>query len=120
MWALRRELDVTDCRRRRLDLALLALAAGRLACGLGARLRRRKVGLDISALVPIGETLALGEYVAAGVIGVMLSGGRSLEGFAEARAGRKMSPLLASVPRTANRYEGATLATVSLDGVVAG
>src|SRR5690242_3141341 len=114
-------------RRRFLDLALLALAVGGLATGLGARwmhradwaawlmlagtipvllavlfdsfarLVRREVGLDIIALLSIGGAIALREYVAAGVIGLMLSGGRALEDFAEARARREMSALLARV-----------------------
>jgi cation transport ATPase len=71
-----------------------------------ASLVRREIGLDIIALLSLGGAIALEQYVAAGVIGVMLSGGRALEDFAEARARREMSALLARVPRTANRYEG--------------
>ena len=40
-----------------------------------ASLIRREVGLDIIALLSIGGAITLREYVAAGVIGVMLSGG---------------------------------------------
>jgi heavy metal translocating P-type ATPase len=141
---------ITADRRRVLQLALLTLAAAGLATGLGARwlgrtdwaawlmlagtvpvfvaalvdslasLIRREVGLDIIALLSIGGALALGEYVAAGVIGLMLSGGQALEDFAEARAQREMSALLARVPRKANRYADGQLATVPLDSVVPG
>jgi heavy metal translocating P-type ATPase len=137
-------------RGRSLNLALLALAAGGLAAGLGARwlhradwaawlmlagtvpvlaavlidsfarLLRREVGLDVIALLSIGGAIALEQYVVAGVIGLMLSGGRALEDFAEARAQREMSALLGRVPRMANRYEGERLSTVPLDGVVIG
>ena len=137
-------------RKRALNLSLLGLAAAGLGAGLAARwlgradwaawlmvagavpvlasvlldsvasLWRREVGLDIIALLSIGGALALGEYVAAGVIGVMLSGGRALEDFAEARARREMSALLARVPRTASRYEDGQITTVPLDSVASG
>src|ERR1700761_4344072 len=132
------------------NLSLLALAMGGLGAGLGTRwlgradwatwlmlagavpvlaavlldsaasLWRREMGLDIIALLSIGGALALGEYVTAGVIAVMLSGGRALEDFAEARAPREGSDLLARVPRTAPRYENGQLATVPLDSVSLG
>lgn len=41
-----------------------------------AGLLRREVGLDLIALLPVGGAVALGEHVAAGVVGLMLSGGR--------------------------------------------
>src|SRR5690349_1079829 len=137
-------------RRRVLNLALLVLAASGLVTGLGARwlgradwaawlmlagtipvllavlldslmsLWRREVGLDIIALLSIGGAIALGEHVAAGVIGLMLSGGRALEDFAAARARREMSALLARVPRTANRYTDGQLASVPLGSVAPG
>ena len=136
--------------RRFLNLALLALAAGGLVAGPGARwmhradwatwlmlagtipvlvavlmdslanLARREVGLDLIALLSIGGAIALQEYVAAGVIGLMLSGGRALEDFAAARARREMSALLARVPRTTHRYEAERLVAVPLDSVAAG
>ncbi|MBV8616293.1 MAG: heavy metal translocating P-type ATPase, partial [Acetobacteraceae bacterium] len=140
---------MTD-RGRILNLALLTLAAGGLATGLGARgmgradwaawlmlagtvpvlvavlvdslasLARREVGLDIIALLSIGGAIALEQYVAAGVIGLMLSGGRALEDFAEARAQREMTALLARVPRTAHRFEGERLVAVPLESVAVG
>ncbi|WP_043753642.1 heavy metal translocating P-type ATPase [Methylobacterium nodulans] len=136
--------------KRILDLALLAFALAGLAAGLVARglhqddwaawlflagtvpvlvavladsaasLLRREVGLDIIALVSIGGALLLHEYVAAAVIGLMLSGGRALEDFADARARREMSALLARVPRTANLYEAEQLKAVPLESVRAG
>ena len=81
---------------------------------------RGRLGLDLIALLAIGGAIALGEYVAAGVIGVMLSSGRVLEDFADARARREMTALLARVPRTATRYEGANLVAVPLPKVAVG
>ena len=137
-------------RKRFLNLALLALAASGLLAGLGAgwlhhadwaswlilagtvpvlvavlidslaSLARRELGLDIIALLSIGGAIALEQYVVAGVIGLMLSGGRALEDFADNRARREMSALLGRVPRTANRYEGDRLVAVPMDSVAVG
>jgi heavy metal translocating P-type ATPase len=85
-----------------------------------ASLIRREVGLDLIALISIGGAIALNEYVVAGVIGVMLSGGRALEDFAEAHARREMTFLLDRVPRSANRFDGANLVSVPLESVAAG
>lgn len=85
-----------------------------------ASLFRREVGLDIIALLSIGGAIALKEYVVAGVIGVMLSGGRALEDFAEARANREMTALLARVPRAAHRYQDEEIVAVPLEVVLPG
>ncbi len=85
-----------------------------------ASLFRREIGLDLIALLSIGGAVALNEYVVAGVIGVMLSSGRTLEDFAEARAHREMRALLDRVPRTANRFDGDRLVSIPLDEVAAG
>ncbi len=81
-------------------------------------LLRGEVGLDIIALLSIGGALFLREYVAAGVIEVMLSAGQALEAFAEARASREMTALLSRVPRMATQYEAGQLATASLGRIV--
>ena len=49
---------------------------------------RGHVGLDILAVVAMVATLAVGEYIAALIIVLMLSGGEALEDFAGRRAKR--------------------------------
>ena len=137
-------------RRSILNLALLALAlaglaGGLLAWGLGRAdwadglmlagtvpilaavlidsilsLWRAELGLDLIALLSVGGAFALHEYLVAGVIGVMLSGGRALENYAEARAQREISALLNHVPRTARRYRDGQRDSVPLDAVQPG
>jgi hypothetical protein len=85
-----------------------------------ALLVRRELGLDLIALLSIGGAIILHEYVAAGVIGLMLSGGRALDDFAEARAKREMTALLSRVPRTANRYESGRLNAVPQESIETG
>lgn len=49
-------------------------------------LLRRDLGVDMIALVAIGTALALGEYLAGGVVALMLAGGNALEEYAGGRA----------------------------------
>ena len=101
------------------------IAAG--ACGaayalwaIADSLRRRRMGVDVIALLAVCGALAVGEYLAAAVISVMLASGRALEGWAAGRARRDLHALLERVPRTARRYLTAGLETVQLDAVAPG
>ena len=63
---------------------------------------RGHVGLDILAVVAMVATLAVGEYIAALIIVLMLSGGEALEQVAGRRAKRDLSALLDRSPRIAH------------------
>jgi heavy metal translocating P-type ATPase len=88
--------------------------------GIARAVLRREAGLDLIALLSMTGAMALGEYLTGAVIGLMLTSGRSLEDFAEARARHEISALLSRTPRTANRYEGGELAQVPLDRLMPG
>src|ERR1035437_2475014 len=95
------------------------IAAG--ACGaayalwaIADSLRRRRMGVDVIALLAVCGALAVGEYLAAAVISVMLASGRALEGWAAGRARRDLHALLERVPRTARRYRAARRPWTSL------
>ncbi|GGK46508.1 heavy metal translocating P-type ATPase [Salinarimonas ramus] len=80
-------------------------------------LRRGDVGLDIVAALAMGGALALGEPLAGAVVAVMYAGGQFLEAYAEGRAGRRMTALLARAPRSALRHEAGGLAEVPLEAL---
>ncbi|WP_372425793.1 heavy metal translocating P-type ATPase [Salinarimonas chemoclinalis] len=80
-------------------------------------LRRGDVGLDIVAALAMGGALALGEPLAGAVVAVMYAGGQFLEAYAEGRAGRRMTALLARAPRSALRHGPDGLAEIPLDAV---
>ncbi len=65
-------------------------------------------GVDILAVTAIVATVSVGEYIASLVIVLMLSGGEALEDYAEGRARRELTSLLARSPQTAHRYTGST------------
>src|SRR5262245_36293221 len=83
-------------------------------------LRRGDIGLDIVAALSMLAALVFAEYLAAGVVALMYAGGQVLESFAERRASREMTALLARVPRSAVRYRNGRLEDVSLDAIDAG
>lgn len=80
-------------------------------------LRRGDVGLDIVAALSMTGALVFGEHLAAVVVALMYAGGQYLESFAERRANREMTALLARVPRTALRHRDGRLEEVPLDAI---
>ncbi|WP_349371912.1 heavy metal translocating P-type ATPase [Salinarimonas sp.] len=72
---------------------------------IATSLRRGEVGLDIVAALSMSGALLLGEALAGAVVAVMYAGGQFLEAYAEGRAGRRMTALLARAPRAAQRHE---------------
>ena len=83
-------------------------------------LRRGDVGLDVVAALSMSAALLFGEDLAANVVAIMYAGGQFLESFADRRAGRDMTALLARVPRTAMRQSSHGLEEVALDRLAPG
>lgn len=84
-------------------LSIFALGVAlKLGWGMIETLREGKYGIDILAFVAIVSTVVIGEYWAATVIVLMLTGGEALEDFAEHRATRELSELLKRVPQIAH------------------
>jgi heavy metal translocating P-type ATPase len=88
-----------------------------LAYSVAMDLLHRETGVDVIALLAMAGALALGEYLAGAVIALMLSSGRSLEAFADARAHRELSSLLERAPRTVHRYAGDELESIPIGEV---
>ncbi len=105
------------------DLAWAATALAGLAPALREMyhtLRERRPGVDVVAVLAIAGALALGETLAAAVIGVMLATGQALEQYAAGRAERELTGLLARAPRLARRVAGDTVEVVPVDAVAPG
>ncbi len=75
------------------------------AAGMVRSLREGRWGIDLLALMAIASTVAVGEYLAALVVILMLTGGEALENFAQGRAARELRSLLDRAPRFAHREE---------------
>lgn len=78
------------------------------------KLRRRQPGVDIIALLAVVASLALGELLTAGIIGLMLATGQFLEDYAAGRAERELTALIKRAPRTAHLIRGETMETVEI------
>ncbi|MFB7209114.1 heavy metal translocating P-type ATPase [Streptomyces sp. NPDC056255] len=85
-----------------------------------AALRHGHAGVDLIAVLALGGTLAVHEYLAGVLIALMLATGRTLEAAARRRASHDMRALLEHAPRSARRRTAAGVATVPLSEVAAG
>ncbi|HSW81322.1 MAG TPA: heavy metal translocating P-type ATPase [Candidatus Saccharimonas sp.] len=87
-------------------LAIFSLMlAIKLAWGMVQTLREGSYGIDLLAVTAIVSTVAVGEYWAAIVIVLMLTGGEALEDYASARAQRELTALLARAPQIAHKLD---------------
>lgn len=93
-----------------------------VSIGMVKDILRGHWGLDILAVVAMVATLATGEYAAALIVSLMLTGGEALEDYAEQRARRELTSLLDRAPHTAHviAEDGAPPVDRPADEVVAG
>ncbi|WP_306185375.1 heavy metal translocating P-type ATPase [Streptomyces sp. MK5] len=82
-----------------------------------AALRHGHAGVDLIAVLALGGTLAIGQYLAGALIGLMLATGRTLEAAAQRRASHDLRALLEHAPRTARRRTGTEIRSVPLADV---
>ena len=73
------------------------------------------LGVDTIALVAMVGALALGEELAGAVIGLMFSGGASLEAIASRRARRELTALIQRAPKVAQLRVGDRLEEVPVE-----
>jgi heavy metal translocating P-type ATPase len=83
-------------------------------------LRRRRLGVDVIALLALCGALVVHEELAGAVIAVMLATGRALEAWAAGRARRELQALAERAPRQVHRHGTEELETVPLESVVPG
>ncbi|HEU5437989.1 MAG TPA: heavy metal translocating P-type ATPase [Ktedonobacterales bacterium] len=110
------------------DLAQWALIAVILAGGLPLlwetlqQIWAREFGVDLIAILAIGGSLLLGEYLAGAIIVLMLSGGVALEAYALRRARSSLSALAERAPREAHlrRPGEESLVSIPADAVEPG
>ena len=88
-----------------------------LAREIVTALLRKHFGVDVLAIIAILAALFLGEYVAAAVILLMLSGGEALETYALKRARKELTSLLSNAPRIAHIKRDGIIEDVSVEVV---
>jgi heavy metal translocating P-type ATPase len=97
-----------------------AIALVPLVWAVARALARRRLGVDVIALVAIAAALALGEYLAAAIVALMMSGGAALEELAARRARRELSALIARAPAFAQRRRDGGIEQVPVEEVLPG
>jgi heavy metal translocating P-type ATPase len=96
------------------------LSALPLIWGMWQDLRTGKYGIDILAATAIITSVILHEYWAGIIIVLMLTGGESLEDYAERRARLELDALLTRAPKQAHVLKGRKVIDVSIDQVNVG
>lgn len=91
-----------------------------LAIDMVKSIMRGELGVDLLAITAIVTSLLLKEYVTAGVIVVMLTGGEALENYAENRAKGELNELLKRAPTTATIEIAGKAKTVAISKVAEG
>lgn len=100
----------------------LALAVGGvpLVLELILRLVKREFGSDLLAGISVVTAALLGEYLAAALVVLMLSGGEALEAFAVRRASSALDALARRLPLVAHRKAAAGVREVSVEEIKIG
>jgi heavy metal translocating P-type ATPase len=101
-------------------VAIVILAAELLVEVLHTVFVDHRMGVDTIALVAMIGCLALGEYLAGIIVGLMFSGGGALEDWAASRAKRELTELIERAPKVAQLRRGDTVEEVPVDEVRAG
>ena len=83
-----------------------------------AGFRKGRFGVDVLAVISLAGALAVREYLAGALIGVMLATGQALEAAAEQRATKDLRALLDRVPRTARRRITDDFEVIALESIV--
>ncbi|WP_439596147.1 heavy metal translocating P-type ATPase [Falsiroseomonas sp.] len=96
-----------------LSAAVLPVAL-HVAVGLLRALAGGRLGVDVVALAAMLGALALGQFAAAAVIGLMVAGGEALEAWAQGRATSALTALMARAPRQALRLEGEAITEIGV------
>jgi heavy metal translocating P-type ATPase len=100
--------------------ATALLSAIPLATGMVEDLRSGKYGVDILALTAIVSSVLLGQYWAGMIIVLMLTGGKALEDYAEARAKTELSSLLKRKPKQAHLLKAGKTRDVAISQIQVG
>lgn len=96
-------------------ISMVAVVIAFTAFDMTKDIIRGHYGLDILALVAMVATLLVGEYAAALIIVLMLTGGEALEDYAQKRAANELTELLDRSPKIAHIIRGVSNKNASED-----
>ena len=85
-----------------LVIALVLIIVIDTVRGMIDDLRHGQVGVDVLAVVAILSTVAVAEYWASWAVTLMITSGEAIEEYAQAKAERSLTALMAAAPQTAH------------------
>jgi heavy metal translocating P-type ATPase len=101
-------------------LAVVLLGGIPLLWETGKQILRKEFSVDVIAIIAIGGSLLLGQYLAGALVVLMLSGGEALEAYALRRARSSLSALAERAPRSAHIWNGDELVSIPAEQVEVG
>lgn len=99
---------------------VVAFGGGVLIVEIVLKLLQRDFGADFLAVIAFITGVVLGEYLAASLIILMLSGGQVLEAFAMRKASSALNALADRMPTVAHRKDGENITDIGLDDIAIG
>ena len=88
--------------------------------GMVKTIRSGNFGVDLLAITAVVATLAVGQYWAAMIVLLMLTGGDALESYAATKASSELKQLLENAPTTAHRMVDGHVEDVDVEAVQVG
>lgn len=88
--------------------------------GMVKTIRSGNFGVDLLAITAVVATLAVGQYWAAMIVLLMLTGGDALESYAATKASSELKQLLENAPTTAHRMVDGHVKDVEVEAVQVG
>ena len=101
-------------------IALLWVGAVPLTIEALIKLYQKDFGADLLAVLAMLTSLVMHEYLAGGLIVLMLAGGQSLEQYAVKKASSVLEALAKRMPNTAHRQDDNAIVEVPLDEIKVG
>jgi heavy metal translocating P-type ATPase len=101
-------------------LAIIVIGGLPLLVETLGQLIHGEFGVDLIAILAIGGSVVLQQYLAGALVVLMLSGGEALEAYALRRARSSLSVLAERAPRTAHAWEGDRLVNIPAESVEVG
>ncbi|WP_430470796.1 heavy metal translocating P-type ATPase [Thalassospira lucentensis] len=96
---------------------VVILGGGVLVVEIISKVLQRDFGADFLAVLAFATGVALGEYLTASLIILMLSGGQVLEAFAMRKASSALNVLADRMPVVAHRKDGENITDIGLDDI---
>lgn len=96
---------------------VVILGGGVLVVEIISKVLQRDFGADFLAVLAFATGVALGEYLTASLIILMLSGGQVLEAFAMRKASSALNALADRMPVVAHRKDGENITDIGLDDI---